>query len=148
MSSGGYGTFKKLNNKTGFKYLHNSKFFNTIKEANTNTQCFISLMEEFLTQKAAHEKLPKVICKPIGISLFKIEENVYVWGLEMEYLGKKTLRKTHNNYDVRNKIISKFIRLLSNNGILHDDIHANNIMNHKGRYKVIDFGCANIERFD
>lgn len=96
---------------------------------------------EFLIQKKLHTLLPKYIPKPIS----------YKNGIMMSQRCGTSLKKwlkTHKFTDVMLMQMIKNVRLILNKirrkypGFRHMDLHLGNVLFHRGRILIIDFGMS------
>lgn len=129
---GSYGEYYQISRSKGIKLLYSSfiTFEDALKsELYKDAQAEAKLMRE---AKTRYSNIPQCF----GVKVIKMD-TTYRIGIIMQHLGtqKAVTHPVAENDDFKNELVNRLRQV----GIIHDDLHYNNIMLYKEDWWVIDF---------
>jgi tRNA A-37 threonylcarbamoyl transferase component Bud32 len=142
MKRGSYGSYFHLGDNLGIKLYHRNEY--VYKKADDSIYLETYLYEakkEYNNIISARRRYP-LIPKTYGIRILKIKGEMRV-GILLQHLSNKTLSKQYIEGGI-SAMITKIENKLKTLGILHTDIHGDNVMFYKGLYYIIDFGASHV----
>lgn len=139
--SGCYGEYRQLSRTKGIKILHSNGYYDYTEVINSDT--FEAANKEAKLLRKAY--VSGITPRCYGVKLI-LRNNKYYVGILMEHLGTTTLADFDYDYNRCDLIINTLKEKLRNKaGLIHFDLHGNNIMWHKGMYWAIDFSYDRIQ---
>lgn len=132
---GCYGEYYQITKTKGIK-IANKSFLNE-KKLKASKQ-YKDFVEEFNFLKFL--KKTDLTPKPYELLIFKHKNRFYV-GIVMQHFDGPSLSDKNHDDDKESKIIARLHSKLTKHKINHKDLHANNIICHKKKYRAIDFSA-------
>lgn len=136
--SGVHGEYVKLSNQMGVKLIH-SRLFKSQSQALRSYAWKLAMQESQNLQWAFDSG---VAPRSYGVSLVKVGSGFRV-GVLMQHLGATPLANSefYESVDVFNDISER----LGEVGIVHYDLHEDNVMVYRGKCYAIDFSPESID---
>jgi len=140
INSGGFGYYYQLDANKGIKVLRGR--YDKYEEALNSRSLKEAYAEVCLLQKAKSRF--KYIPKCYGVRIFK-RENMYRIGIVLQHLGDMLLGKMFEDWKDRENISNRIKKQLVSVGVIHRDLHYENIMFYNNMWWVIDFSPEYID---
>jgi RIO-like serine/threonine protein kinase len=130
---GAHGSYVKLSPSLGVKIIHSVKFNNIAKAY--RSRAYRNALREAYILNVAFES--GVVPRCYGVTLVRVKKGYRV-GVLMQHLGSTPLFESEfcdKFSEAFDEINDRLIEL----GIVHNDIHDENVMVYRGKFYVIDF---------
>lgn len=130
---GCYGKYYQLSSTKGIKVIQGC--FNTIEEVINSDELNQAIQEAVLLKqaRARYEYIPK--CYGVKIISFG---GSYKVGILMQHLTGP-LAEDFCDYEEYDQVRATLTKTLRDKGIVHSDLHGNNVIRYKDKWWVIDF---------